>query len=66
MYLDLYGNANPAVELNRFQEPRNNNLEVLRGLPTEAAGRTALHRAAGEITLGQMLHEWTLHDLGHI
>jgi hypothetical protein len=26
----------------------------------------ALHRQAGEITLNQMLHEWALHDLGHI
>ena len=23
-------------------------------------------RAAGEITLSQMLHEWALHDLGHV
>jgi hypothetical protein len=26
----------------------------------------ALHKAAGEITLVNMLHEWALHDLGHI
>ena len=26
----------------------------------------ALHRAAGEITLTNMLHEWALHDLGHV
>ena len=24
------------------------------------------HKTAGEITLQQMLHEWSLHDLGHI
>ncbi len=66
MYLDLYRNADPVAELDRFEEQRRNNMEFLRGLPSEAAGRTALHRAAGEITLGQMLHEWTLHDLGHI
>ena len=36
------------------------------GLPAEAGNRKALHRAAGEITLSQMLHEWALHDLGHI
>jgi len=28
--------------------------------------RKAKHRAAGEITLSQMLHEWALHDLGHV
>ncbi len=26
----------------------------------------AVHQEAGEITLNQMLHEWALHDLGHI
>ena len=66
MYLDLYRNADPAEEFRHFGEQRQSNVEFLRGLPAEAAGRTALHRTAGEITLGQMLHEWTLHDLGHI
>jgi DinB superfamily len=66
MYLELYHNADPVHELDRFEEQREDNVGFLRGLPAEAAGRTALHRAAGEITLGQMLHEWTLHDLGHI
>ena len=25
-----------------------------------------MHKVAGEITLQQMLHEWAMHDLGHI
>jgi hypothetical protein len=29
-------------------------------------GRKAMHKVAGEITLQQMLHEWAMHDLGHI
>jgi hypothetical protein len=41
-------------------------LELLRGLPAEAGSRKAMHLAAGEITLSQMLHEWALHDLGHV
>ena len=36
------------------------------GLPADAGSRKAKHRAAGEITLSQMLHEWALHDLGHV
>jgi hypothetical protein len=24
------------------------------------------HKGAGETTLAQMLHEWALHDLGHV
>ena len=39
---------------------------ILRGLPAETGARKALHQAAGEITLAQMLHEWALHDIGHV
>ncbi len=66
MYLDLYRNADPQDAFRRFAEQRNNTVEYLRGLPSEAGARVALHREAGEITLHQMLHEWALHDLGHI
>lgn len=66
MYLDLYRNADPEEVFDRFEEQREANVEYLRGLPTEAGGRVALHREAGQITLNQMLHEWALHDLGHI
>ncbi len=65
-HLDLYRDADPEEEFAQFEDRREANLEFLRGLPEGAASRVALHRAAGEITLGQMLHEWTLHDLGHV
>jgi hypothetical protein len=65
-HLDLYRDADPEEEFARFEDQREANLERLRGLPEGAGNRVALHQAAGEITLGQMLHEWTLHDLGHI
>ena len=42
------------------------NIELLRTLTDEQGSRVALHRAAGEITLTNMLHEWALHDLGHV
>jgi hypothetical protein len=42
------------------------NIEFLRTLPRSAGGRKARHKVAGEITLQQMLHEWAMHDLGHI
>jgi len=35
-------------------------------LPDDAGERVPLHRSAGEITLVNMLYEWTLHDLGHV
>jgi hypothetical protein len=66
MHLELYRNADPEEELRRFEDRREANIELLRGLPAEAGDRRALHRAAGEITLAQMLHEWALHDLGHV
>ena len=66
MYLDLYRDADPEDAFDHFEEQRETNVEYLRDLPSEAGGRVALHREAGEITLNQMLHEWALHDLGHI
>jgi hypothetical protein len=66
MHLALYRNADPEEAFGRFEDERETNVELLRGLPAEAGSRKALHRAAGEITLSQMLHEWALHDLGHV
>jgi len=66
MYLDLYRDADPEDAFDQFEEQREINVEYLRDLPSEAGGRVALHREAGQITLNQMLHEWALHDLGHI
>lgn len=66
MHLDRYRNADPEEEFGQFEDQRERNVELLRGLPAAAGNRKALHREAGEITLSQMLHEWALHDLGHI
>ncbi len=66
MYLDLYRNADPEDAFDYFEEQREMNIEYLRGLPPDAGERKALHREYGEITLSEMLHEWALHDLGHI
>jgi hypothetical protein len=66
MFLDLYRDADPEHEFDHFEEQREANVEFLRSLPAEIAGRVATHREAGEITLAHMLHEWVLHDIGHI
>jgi hypothetical protein len=66
MYLALYRNADPEEAFGHFEARRKANLELLRGLPAETGERKARHRAAGEITLAQMLHEWALHDIGHV
>ena len=66
MFLDLYRDADPEDAFDHFEEQRESNIEFLRDLTAKAGERVALHREAGEITLNQMLHEWALHDLGHI
>lgn len=66
MYLDAYRNADPEDEFGHFEDQREANVEFLRGLPVAAGERKGWHRSAGEITLSQMLHEWALHDIGHI
>jgi hypothetical protein len=66
MHLDVYRNADPEEDFGHFEDQRETNIELLRGLPAETGDRKALHRSAGEITLSQMLHEWALHDIGHI
>lgn len=66
MYLELYRNADPEEDFAHFEEQRETNIEFLRTLPASAGDRKAFHKEAGEITLGEMLHEWALHDLGHV
>ena len=66
MHLEIYKNADPEEDFAHFEEQRETNIELLRGLSADAGSRKAMHREAGEITLAQMLHEWTLHDLGHV
>jgi len=66
MYLDLYREADAEDSFDHFEEQRDTNMEFLRTLPRAAGERRAMHKEAGEITLQQMLHEWAMHDLGHI
>jgi hypothetical protein len=66
MYLDLYKDADAEDSFDHFEEQRETNIEFLRGLPRSDGERRAIHKVAGEITLQQMLHEWAMHDLGHI
>ncbi|MGE0454028.1 MAG: DinB family protein [Vicinamibacteria bacterium] len=66
MYLELYKNADPEEDFAHFEDQRETNVAFLRGLPAQTGERKAMHKAAGVITLSQMLHEWALHDIGHI
>jgi hypothetical protein len=66
MHLHLYHDADPEDSFDHFEEQRETNVEYLRDLPPGSGNRVASHPEAGDITLAQMLHEWALHDLGHI
>ncbi len=66
MRLELYRGADPQVSYARFAEQRRANVGFLRTLTRRDGERRARLTTAGEITLQQMLHEWALHDLGHI
>ena len=66
MHLELYKRGDPEDDFAHFEDQREANIAFLRGLPAETGERKAAHKEAGEITLSQMLHEWALHDIGHI
>jgi len=65
-HLELYARTDPEDAFDHFEEQRETNIEFLRGLTAEDGRRAAVHKKVGPITLAQMLHEWSLHDLGHI
>ena len=65
-HLELYAGMDPEDAFDHFEEQRETNLEFLRGLTAADGARTAIHSEVGPITLSHMLHEWALHDLGHI
>jgi len=65
-HLELYRNMDPEDAFDHFEEQRETNIEFLRDLPPGSGSRTAVHKKVGPITLEQMLHEWAMHDLGHI
>ena len=58
--------GDPEEDFEHFEEQRETNIELLRGLPAGCGLAQGEASAAGEITLSQMLHEWALHDFGHI
>jgi DinB superfamily len=61
-----YSGGTGRERLKTFCHERDRSLSLLRYLPEGALGRTGQHAKLGRITLGEMLHEWAYHDLGHI
>jgi len=61
-----YSSGKARDHLRAFCHERDRGVTWLRYLPAAAAERTGQHAELGRITLGQLLHEWAFHDLGHI
>ena len=62
--------AGKSVEelLNTFATLRNQNLQALSALDLQPnmLARKGTHPALGQVTLGQLLAAWVVHDLGHL
>ena len=61
-----YDRANPYRSLAEFTRKRQANLKWLRDLRPAQLKRQGLHEQVGEISVGELLHEWAFHDLGHL
>jgi hypothetical protein len=57
--------GDPAEMAQELRTRRQASLEKVRGLAEADLARTATHPDLGEVTLGELLHEWAAHDLMH-
>jgi hypothetical protein len=75
--LHLFDQEKRAVELHyerqdykksleSFVRQRRANVRWLRTLKPAQLKRKGRHEVVGEITVGEMIHEWAFHDLGHL
>lgn len=55
----------PAVLAAEFAHLRSESLALLAALTPRDMVRVAHHSELGQVTLGQMLHEWAAHDFNH-
>ena len=61
-----YHRRDPRQSLRSFERQRCANLKWLRTLKAAELRRSGTHEKVGEITAGEMIHEWAFHDLGHL
>ena len=65
---DLIAGKSVEEILNTFATLRNQNLQELSALKLQPnmLARKGTHPALGQVTLGQLLAAWVVHDLGHV
>lgn len=61
-----YSDRDAEESLAHWEEQREDNLELLRGLEPVVLVRMGRHILRGEFTLENLLNEWAFHDLGHV
>jgi DinB superfamily len=61
-----YHKKDPLASLAHFTRQRRANIKWLRTLRPAQLTRRGVHQEVGEITAGEMIHEWAFHDLGHL
>ncbi len=61
-----YSNRDAEESLAHWEEQREGNVELLRGLEPALLTRTGQHPEVGRFTLANLVNEWALHDLGHV
>jgi hypothetical protein len=61
-----YNKKDPLASLAHLARQRRANVKWLRTLRQAQLTRRAVHQKVGEITAGEMIHEWAFHDLGHL
>lgn len=58
--------SNGPARLDEFIATRNRWMKLIETVPLEQTGRTGKHFTLGSISIGELLHEWAFHDLGHV
>jgi hypothetical protein len=61
-----YSDRDAEESLAHWEEQREDNVELLRGLEPALLARTGQHPEVGRFTLANLVNEWALHDLGHV
>jgi hypothetical protein len=60
-----FADLSPIALVAEFARRRAESLAMLEDVKALDLARTAQHSELGEVTLGQMLHQWAAHDLAH-
>jgi len=61
-----YRKKDSLASLAHLTRQRHANVRWLRTLRPGQLRRRGVHESVGEITAGEMIHEWAFHDLGHL